>query len=699
MFKSTDKGRTWDPMNQGLDVSAAFSLAIDPQNTAIVYAGTNRGVFRSDDGAVTWGAASIGLATDQFGNCYVYSLVASSRPTVIYAGTLLGIFKSQDGARTWQQEDASLRVGALPSVEALAVDPADSKVVYAGAAYQGLSPTVFKTEDGGDSWAPLTVGLSQGLVSSIAIDPQDHQRVFVATRGQGLFTTQDAGRTWRPVGQGVIESSISAVVAASGSSMVYAAGLRNAFYRSSDGGTTWEIAQGNVGNRGPTWLALEPASASNIWLASAGGLYFSSDGGSNWVESGQGIASSQIVSVVAHAADPNLMYVSAWAGGIYRTADGGSTWQAMPLGVGIAAGLEVDPADTSLVYAGMIYVSGIRDNGLYISRDAGLTWQLVPQLKGATVSAITTAPGKAYVGTDAGIYISEDSGGAWRQSNTGLSQVSQAQNLAIDPRDPRLLYLTMQSAPQTLYRSSDGGQSWVSLNTFPASVSALSPSPAAAGLLFAATSRSVFKSADGGASWQEMPLSDQGSAFALLAHPAAANTLYLGSSRGAYRSVDGGVHWTRLDLSPDAVASLAISPADPTRVYGGTLGKGLWSYTAVPSLTAAPESLTFLAEPGGGAPPSISLFIQDESGGSSAWTAQGPAWLTLSPSSGVGLPVTMTASLNTAGLSAGSYQDTLTITAAITGTRHSPLAAPASLRLGPLNRQYLPMIAEGSSAW
>ncbi|MDO8688985.1 MAG: hypothetical protein Q7R39_03070, partial [Dehalococcoidia bacterium] len=344
-------------------------------------------------------------------------------------------------------------------------------------------------------------------------------------------------------------------------------------------------------------------------------------------------------------------------------------------------------------------ISGIRDNGLYISRDAGLTWQLVPQLKGATVSAIAAAPGKAYVGTDAGIYISEDSGSAWRQSNTGLSQVSQAQILAINPRDARLLYLTMESSPQTLYRSSDGGQSWAILNTFPDSVSALSPSSAVAGLLFAATSHSIFKSVDGGASWQEMPLSDQGNAYALLAHPSAANTLYLGSSRGAYRSVDGGIHWTRLDLSPEAVASLDSSPKNPTRIYGGTLGKGLWSYTAVPSLAAAPERLTFLAEPGGGTPPSIPLFIQDESGGSYAWTAQSPAWLNLSPSSGASLPLTVTASLNTAGLSAGSYQDTLTITSAITGTRHSPLAMPASLRLGPLNRQYLPLITEGSSAW
>ncbi|MDO8690482.1 MAG: hypothetical protein Q7R39_10825, partial [Dehalococcoidia bacterium] len=435
VFKSTDGGRTWTSRNQRLEASAAFSLAIDPLNTATVYAGTNRGVFRSDDGAATWVSASSGLAMDPFGNTYVYSLVTTSNPSMIYAGTLLGIFKSQDRGRTWQEKDTGFRVGTLPSVEAMAVDPTDADVVYAGAAYQGLSPTVFKTEDGGDSWAPLTVGLSQGLVSSIAIDPQDHLKVYVATRGQGLFATQDAGRTWRQVGQGVVESSISAVAAASGSSMVYAAGLRHAFYRSGDAGTTWEIAEGNIGSRAPTWLAIEPASPSNIWLASVGGLYFSSDGGSNWAESGQGIDSSQIVNVVVQAADPNLVYVSAWAGGIYRTADGGASWQAMPLGVGIAAGLGVDPADASLVYAGMIYISGIRDNGLYISRDAGLTWQLVPQLKGSTVSAIAAAPGKAYVGTDAGIYISEDSGGAWRQSNTGLSQVSRALILAINPTD------------------------------------------------------------------------------------------------------------------------------------------------------------------------------------------------------------------------------------------------------------------------
>ncbi len=699
VFKSIDSGRTWASMNQGLDTNAVFSLAIDPLSTTVVYAGTNRGVFRSDDGAATWVSASTGVTTDPFGNSYVYSLATTSSQSVIYAGTLLGIFKSRDGGRTWQEKATGLRVGTIPSVETLAVDPADAGVVYAGAAYQGLSPTVFKTEDGGDSWIPLTVGLSQGPVSSIAIDPQDHRRVYVATRGQGIFASPDSGRTWSPVGQGVVESNISAVAAAGGSSTVYAAGLRDAFYRSTDGGITWETADGSIGSRGPTWLAPQPGSPFSIWLASSGGLYFSSNGGSNWVESGQGIAASQIVNVVAHAADPNLAYVSAWAGGIYRTADGGSSWQAMPLGVGIAAAIEVDPADTSLVYAGMIYISGARDDGLYISRDAGLTWDLVPQFKGAAVSAIATAPGKAYIGTGAGIYISEDSGGTWRQSNSGLSQVSQAQTLAIDPRDPQILYLTMQSSSRALYRSVDGGQSWVSPYTFPDSVAALSPSPNATGLLFAATSRSIFKSTDRGGNWQEMPLSDQGNASTLVAHPAASNTLYLGSNRGAYRSADGGVRWTRLDLSPEAVASLAISPGNPTRIYGGPLGTGLWTYTAVPSLAVAPEELTFLAEPGGASPSPVSLLIRDVSGGSSAWTAQGPAWLTISPPSGVSLPATIAASLNTAGMPAGSYRDTLTITAAMTGTRHSPLGAPASLRLGPLSRQYLPLIVEGSAAW
>ncbi len=699
VFKSTDGGRSWAPSSQGLGTTGVLSLAIDPLQTSTVYAGTNRGIYRSDDGALTWTEASDGIIRDPYGYSYVYTIIIDPlQPSRLYAGTLLGVFESQDRGQQWEGRNTGLRIGMLPSVEALAMDPTNSKVLYAGAGYQGLSGTVYKTVDGGKSWVPLSTGLSQGLVSAIAVDPLDHRKVYVATRGQGLFISRNEGRTWQAAGKNTLEANVVALAVSKSPQTVYAAGARTGFYRSTDGGVTWDLVEASIGIRGPTSLTLGLQSPGAMWLTSAGGLYFSDDGGSHWTESGRGIAASQVVSVVTHPANPNLAYAGAWAGGIYRTADGGTSWQAAPLGVGIPSGLAVDPVDPGLVYASMVYITGIKFSGLYLSRDGGVSWDLVPQFKGAIVSAIATVPGRVYAGSTTGVYISDDAGATWRQSNGGLTTASQVLNLIVHPNDPSRLYLTMEAAPESLYASNDAGQTWTLLHRFEDYISVISPSRAAPGLLYVATGDSVFRSADGGDNWQAMPFSGGGTILTIESHPVATSTLYLGSSQGVFRSVDGGSNWTALGLREQAVTSIGISPSNPTQVYAGTYGKGLWSYTALPSLSIQPEGLNFLAEPGH-LPLPIAMSVRDDSGGSSAWTIRTPSWVSVSPSSGVTLPVTVTASVNPGRLSAGSYEGVITVESAITTTLNSPRPVPVSLHFGPLSRQYLPAIAQGSPGW
>ncbi|MDP2728484.1 MAG: hypothetical protein Q8P59_13200, partial [Dehalococcoidia bacterium] len=469
-------------------------------------------------------------------------------------------------------------------------------VLYAGAGYQGLSSAIYKTQDGGESWIPLTVGLSDALVSSIAVDPGNPNRVFAGTRGQGVFSSTDGGQTWQPVGQGVLETQIAAVAIDNLSSIIYAAGMRQGFYRSADGGRTWEQVGGGIGDRAPTALALDPHSSHTLWLVSTGGVYKSSDGGSQWLEAGTGVAASQVVDVALHPSDPTTLFVSAWAGGVYKTNDGGASWQAVPLGVGIASSLAVDPGDPNLVYAGMIYLAGNRETGLYLSRDAGSTWQAVLQFRDVPVVAVATAPRKVYVGTEVGVFYSEDSGSTWKQSESGLPSSSrQVSVLTLHPRDPSRLYLTLQVATQDLYWSKDGGQTWGLLHSFPQPLSLLAPSPAATGLLYAATDVSILRSSDWGESWKEYPFSAEGTIIAVAPHPLAPDTLYLGTTKGVYRSLDGGATWSFLGLDGEAVQALAISRASPTQLYAGTLGSGLWAYTAVPSLRVQPSRLAFLA--------------------------------------------------------------------------------------------------------
>lgn len=701
IFKSTNGGQSWTSASGGLGTKAVLSLALDPTHPSTLYAGTDRGVYRTENGGASWAEASTGILRDPFGASYVYSLAIDPRqPSVIYAGTLMGVFRSRDGGQTWQEKNSGLRVGSRPAVEALAVDPQNTNVVYAGAGYSGLSSTVFKSQDGGDSWVPLTTGLSGGLVSSIAVHPEDSRKVYLATRGQGVLSSFDAGLTWQQAGAGVLETHIAAVAASGSPSRVIAAGMRRGFYRSLDGGLTWEQAGGGIGERGPTTLALDPRDPGGIWMGAAGGLYRSDDSGSHWTASGQGVDGTQIVAVAPHPYDRNRLFVTAWAGGLYQTSDAGASWQAVPLGVGIASALAVDPGDPNLVYAGMIYLSGIKDTGLYASHDGGTTWQLASQFKDLTVSGIAAVPGKAYVGTDAGLYISDDSGATWRPSESGLPLRSQISLLAAHPKDYSAVYLTLNVAPGDLYWSRDAGLSWTLLHHFEESLLIIAPSPAREALVYAVTGSGVLRSENGGASWEVFPFAGGDPILSLAPHPAAPDTLYLGTSQGSYRSVDGGRSWVLLGLQGEAVASLTISPVDPSRVFGGTMGRGLWSYTAVPTLRVEPGRLAFLVE--SGLPPPASLSVRDEGGGSFSWRAEvvpAGSWLSVSPSSGLSLPATITLSMELAGLAPGAHAATITFSSTMTGTRNSPWVVPVTLSTGPVTRQFLPKIAQGLSGW
>ena len=95
MFKSTDGGATWSPVNNGLTNKSVWALAIDPSTPTTLYAGTWNGVFKSINGGTTWSANGL------TGNGVFALAIDPSTPTTLYAGTNGGVFKSINGGTTW----------------------------------------------------------------------------------------------------------------------------------------------------------------------------------------------------------------------------------------------------------------------------------------------------------------------------------------------------------------------------------------------------------------------------------------------------------------------------------------------------------------------------------------------------------------------------------------------------------------------
>ncbi len=182
-YKVMDGGQAMLALGHELYGTRVDGITVDPVESRRVYAVTNRGLYRSDDGGGSW------TAMEELPEQAVALAVAESNHRVLYAGTAsMGLYRSDDGGITWQHigRGLGLTPGVALSVTALAVDPHDENVVYAAPVYRlgttktHLSPLgVYVSEDGGASWRLADKGAG-GLVSSLVADPASPGVVYAA---------------------------------------------------------------------------------------------------------------------------------------------------------------------------------------------------------------------------------------------------------------------------------------------------------------------------------------------------------------------------------------------------------------------------------------------------------------------------------------------------------------------------------------
>ncbi|HET8761024.1 MAG TPA: hypothetical protein VFN94_08140, partial [Nitrospiria bacterium] len=203
VVKTRDGGKTWAPITEGLEHSQVLAFAIDPSAPAIVYAGTfANAIYKSNDGGQLWRPANIGMKEHvSVVNAFAISPRTSEE---LYAATTVGVFRSTDGGGSWVET-----VAGMESVYAvaIAIDPTNPDIMYAG-----TSGGMYRSHDRGSRWTIINKGLIAGEVgtamalgvNAISIDPDDSQRVIIATM-KGLFASANRGDTWeaRPAGRGV----------------------------------------------------------------------------------------------------------------------------------------------------------------------------------------------------------------------------------------------------------------------------------------------------------------------------------------------------------------------------------------------------------------------------------------------------------------------------------------------------------------
>ena len=327
--------------------------------------------------------------------------------------------------------------------------------------------------------------------------------------------------------------------------------------------------------------------------------------------------------VVAVAGDPinkAVFYFGSTGGGVWKTDDAGTTWRNVSDGYfewASVGALAVAPSDPNVLYAGMgettIRGNVSRGDGVYKSTDAGRTWKQIGLPKTQNIGCIVVHPSNpdtVYVAAfghvwgpnpDRGLYRTTDGGETWERV-LFVSERAGALDISMDPTNPRILFASTWEAGRTpyslnsggsgsgLYRSTDAGDSWESLNQksgIPGGILGKIGVAVAAGgervyAIIEAEQGGLYRSDDNGETWN---LKDNDPNIIqrpwywmhVIADPQDRDTLWL-PSFDLLKSVDGGESFQPMATTHADNHGLWIDPEDSNRMIQGNDGGACVSF-------------------------------------------------------------------------------------------------------------------------
>jgi photosystem II stability/assembly factor-like uncharacterized protein len=327
---------------------------------------------------------------------------------------------------------------------ALGVDPRNPDRVYIGG-WQAL----LISDDGGRSAALPATTMVGGMMSALAVDPADSRTVYAA-HGDGIISvTEDAGETWTVLAtlrtERTVPDMTALVVHPADPQILYVANLEGVF-RSDNGGRDWSGAGAGLTDPRVISLAVDPTDVDRVYAGTGSsrpyavyegtGMFYSFNGGASWSKA-SGIPDAPVPAIGADPLDLNTMYAAVMGFGIYKSQDAGQTWSEINDGIEnpYIYSLAIDPLDPEVIYAGTLTLYGdplwgqqeenpYAEEGVYKTEDGGATWRLVfANSHNENIAVDPSDPKKVYVSDHSEkIWHSSNGGRTWHLANQGLVQ-------------------------------------------------------------------------------------------------------------------------------------------------------------------------------------------------------------------------------------------------------------------------------------
>ncbi|OQX95040.1 hypothetical protein B6I21_07520 [candidate division KSB1 bacterium 4572_119] len=617
VFKSMDGGFTWGKITKDMELTPTFygDLEIDPVEPNIIYFTDQTTIYKSIDRGESWSTADAGFEASHKSDIDI-SRFFNQQLMGCCAGITSGVYRSLDSGIWWEY-----RALSHISVYVNEYDNITPYLVYAGGVH---IPTMERkngfciSEDNGLFWIRKNTGLEElYLFEDIEIDPFNNRKIYITGRGaynssgyrpealpyHCIYKTENQADSWTCINNGLeINLATEIKVHPNDSNKVYVCSPLKGLHKSLNGGQSWESCNSNLGSISGSCLDINKDNNTLYLGTEYSGLFKSEDDGQTWQDCNQGLYGFIVTDIEFNPQNSQTIYLGKY-GQPYKSIDGGRSWQRLGLNSLRdinAYDLEIDPADTSMIYLGArskILFNDARESagGFYISFDGGDSWQQRNNGLGEendVFSIDVFVKGNCrilYMATGKGVYRSNDLGKNWQVKNSGIS-------------DPYMVGLSVQvlksdsntvyaGFPSGLYKSIDGGASWSNISE---GISGLGffcfVDPMNDERIVLTCTTSALHATDGGAfysensgeSWNKF---DDGEFFSFAFDPNNSNRMLMGGIKNVKISENGFDNFESIYQGFDengvhgVVNSVAFHPDTSNKFYCGIDMCGLFSYT------------------------------------------------------------------------------------------------------------------------
>ena len=322
VFRTTDGGGTWSAAGAGIGDPEVQTLVARPGVSGSLLCGTlRRAVYGTANAGASWAERAVGIS-----GLTTFAVAVHEATNRIWTGNQTGIVLSTDAGASWAYSDFEGDIGARAN--AVAPDPVNPAIVWAGTANAFFKGDVLLSTDGGFHWA-IDYSPSGGPIFDVVVDPTDTRYVYAAFSIDvvpgGIARTTNGGASWGEVSLGPVAGLSIAIQPGLPARLL--AGTDNGLRESTDRGASFhQIAPEMSGFT--IWDVAFAASAPGlVWAGTAtSGVYRSTDGGASFAPANAGMGNVEVHAIAVRDVPGGRALYAATANGVYRSTDDGDLW-------------------------------------------------------------------------------------------------------------------------------------------------------------------------------------------------------------------------------------------------------------------------------------------------------------------------------------------------------------------------------------